>query len=98
MKNNDDFGIKSRKVDSSDFWWDNGLKLFFQLCGWLAFPVLIAYYLGKWLDDKYQTNPWLFLLCLGIAFCLTCAAILFEVIKYLAQMEEEKKKKNDRKN
>ncbi len=50
--------------------------MFLKLSVWITAPVIIAMYLGKWLDEKYQTEPWLFLSSIGIAFIISMIGLI----------------------
>lgn len=41
----------------------------------LAVSVVLPLLLGIWLDRRYQTSPWLMLLCLGIGFAAGIRAV-----------------------
>lgn len=75
----------------NSFFIDNkaGLRLFFQLWGWLIGPLIIFLFLGRWLDEKYGTNPWLFFLCVGLAFGATIFGILMETLRFLKSIRQE---------
>ena len=75
-------------------WWQPGLVLFGRLSGWIAGPVIIAVFLGKWLDQRYGTEPWLFLIAVGVAFLLSSFGIVRDSIKEIKRIEEESKKKD----
>ncbi len=77
--------------------WQYGLSLFVQLSGWLAVPIIIALFLGKWLDEKYQTDPWWFLLCTAMAFIITIIGIIKETFKFIKQIEREGRKEKSEK-
>ena len=53
----------------------------------------MAVFLGKWLDEKYGTKPWLFLLCVGVAFIISSIGIVKEALEAMKKVEEEEKKK-----
>lgn len=77
-------------------WWQPGLVLFAKLSGWIAGPVLIGVFAGRWLDRKYGTDPWLFLLTVGVAFLFSMIGIVRESLKEMRRIEgEEKEKKKD---
>ncbi len=83
---------------NQNYWWEGGLKLTFQLFGWLVGSLIFSLFLGKWLDNRYQTKPWLFLLCVGIAFLVTSLGIVKETIVFIKKIEKEaeiKKKLNN---
>lgn len=87
---------------SQEKWWQGGVRLAFELLGWLIVPLLGALLIGKWLDNTYGTSPWLFLLCTGVAFVFTCAGIVFKTAKFMHdigkidQNQTTKNKINDR--
>ena len=66
-------------------WWVPAVAIFVRLSGWLLVPLIIGTTLGKWLDSKYDTAPWLFLATIGVAFIVS----MFGLIKNA--MEEFKK-------
>ena len=72
-----------------------GLELFFQLSGWLVGPLVLALFLGRWLDQKYSTKPWLFLGFTGIAFIITVVGMGSQAVKFIREIEQEIKQKND---
>ena len=78
-------------------WWQPGVILFSRLSGWIVGPVLIGVFLGKWLDKKYNTAPWLFLLTVGSAFILSMIGMVREAMKEMKRIDEESKKNKDSK-
>ena len=70
-------------------WWQPGMLLFFRLSGWIAGPVIIAVFVGKWLDQKYGTEPWLFLISVGVAFILSMFGIVRDTLKAMKEIEKE---------
>lgn len=73
-------------------WWQPGLTLFFRLSGWISVPVLIGVFIGKKLDAKYNTEPWLFLLSVGIAFVLSIFGIIHDSLAEIKRIEKETEK------
>jgi F0F1-type ATP synthase assembly protein I len=83
-------------------WWQPGLVLFTRLSGWIAVPVILGVVVGKWLDRKYGTEPWLFLVTVGAAFFLSMFGIVKDALKEMKKIEKEEiikkeAEKNDRK-
>lgn len=78
-------------------WWQPSVVLFGRLSGWIAFPVIIALFVGKWLDQKYQTDPWLFLLSVGLAFILSSIGIVKEASSAMKSICDEPEKEEERK-
>lgn len=89
--------MEKDKNNSDSAWWRPGLVLFGKLSGWIAGPVIIAVFLGKWLDQKYGTKPWLFLITVGAAFVLSSFGIVKDAMKEMKKIEREagKKKENN---
>ncbi len=75
--------------------WQPGTQLFLRLSGWIGGPVLIAVLVGKYLDAKYHTDPWLFLLSVGIAFVVSTWAIIHYGLKEMKRIEREFPLKGD---
>lgn len=68
-------------------WWQPALLLFIQLSGWIIVPVVAAMFLGKWLDGKYGTEPWLYIASVGCAFVISMVGIIRETRHYSKQIE-----------
>ncbi|MDZ7611863.1 MAG: AtpZ/AtpI family protein [Candidatus Moranbacteria bacterium] len=71
--------------------WIKSLALFYRVSGWIVFPVLAAALVGKWLDEKYDKEPWLFLTSIAIAFIITCVGITKEALKAIKDAEDKNK-------
>ncbi|MEI8360690.1 MAG: AtpZ/AtpI family protein [bacterium] len=74
-------------------WWQPGLNLFFKLSGWIAGPIIISLFLGKYLDSKFNSEPWIFLSLTAIAFLVSTAAIIYYYTAELRRIEAEEKLK-----
>lgn len=74
-------------------WWQPGIILFGRLSGWIVGPILIAVFVGKYLDQKYQTHPWLFLLSVGAAFIFSMFGIVRDSLREMKRIEKEEKDK-----
>lgn len=79
------------KKEAPDNWWQQPLFLFMELSGWIAFPVIIAVFLGKWLDQKFETKPWLFLTTVAFAFTISIIGIVRSAVKSMKQIKDQKK-------
>ena len=84
--------MKSESNNNKAPWWQPSLVLFARLSGWIAVPVIIAVYVGKALDKKYGTEPWLFLATVGAAFFLSMFGIIRDSMREIKKIEEEAKK------
>jgi len=57
-------------------WWQSGALLFLKLSGWIAGPVILAVFIGKFLDNIFHSSPWLSLLAIGITFIFSMVKIV----------------------
>lgn len=69
--------------------------LFTKLSGWILGPVILGVIVGKWLDKKYNTEPWLFLATVGIAFFLSMFGIVKDSLREMRRIEKEEKSKKE---
>lgn len=69
-------------------WWQPGVTLFGQMAAWIVVPIITAIYFGRWLDDRYNSAPWFFFICVGIAFVITNVGIFFQAMKSLKQIKK----------
>ena len=74
-------------------WWLPAITIFLKLSVWIAAPVIISLYLGEWLDNKYDSAPWLFLICMGLAFAISIFGLIRNTTKELKKFEKENKDK-----
>jgi len=87
--------MKNNSSSSNPPWWQPGLLLFFRLSGYIAIPVIIAVFVGKWLDERYGTEPWLFLLSVGLAFIVSMFSLIREAMKEFKKLEKMDSDKKD---
>ena len=84
-------------------WWQPSVILFARMSGWIAGPIIIAIFIGKYLDKKYNTDPWLFLLSVGLAFVLSMTGIVRDAMQAMKDIEKQesrdkRQEKRDKKN
>lgn len=91
-------GSPTEARSASEGWWQPAFVIFTQVSGWIAGPIILALFLGKWLDNKYQTEPWLFLICIGLAFLTSSLGIVRITLDYLKKIETEVKQKKESQN
>lgn len=72
-------------------WWEPAVEIFSQVSGWIAAPVVISLVLGKYLDSRFGTKPWIFLSLTCLAFIISIYGIVKVVGKYMKKIEEETK-------
>ena len=89
----------NKKIDQNEKvpWWQPGILLFVQLSGWLVVPIILSVFLGKWLDQRYNTKPWLFLATVIVAFTISMFGIVKEASQAIKQMEKFNNKEINKK-
>jgi len=79
-------------------WWQPAVMMFAKLSGWIAAPIIIALYFGKWLDKKYDSAPRYLLICIGAAFFISMIGLVKETVSEYKKIDrlgkEEKTSKN----
>ncbi|MCD4760580.1 AtpZ/AtpI family protein [bacterium] len=96
------------KKQQKNEWLRRGMLMFAETTGWIAFPVIGALFLGRWLDEKQGTEPLYFLSITGLAFIISSVGIGMTGVKYIKQIEKaeslersrekEKSKKKNKEN
>jgi F0F1-type ATP synthase assembly protein I len=69
--------------------WGLALKVMANISGWIAVPVIIGLYLGKWLDQKFGTDPWLFLITIGVCFIISMVGLVKSALQEFKQIDRE---------
>jgi len=64
------------------------MRIFADFSGSIAIPAVLAALLGKWLDEKYGTEPRYIALLLILALILTSVILVRKSKKYLAEYEK----------
>ena len=79
-----------KKVNNE--WLRQGMLMFAESTGWVAFPVIGALFLGRWLDEKQGTEPLYFLSITAAAFIISSVGIGITGVKYMKRIEEQETK------
>jgi len=74
-------------------WWRDSIIIFMRASSWVFIPVLIALFLGKYLDKRYGTKPWVFLSFTAVAFAISLFGIVRTTLRGVKKIEDEQKKK-----
>ena len=77
---------------SNGAWWQPAMLLGMQITGWIVGPIIAGLLLGRWLDKKFGTEPWLLLVSMVLAFVITNVGIVREGRRAQQKMEEKDKK------
>jgi len=80
--------MNNKKIDKN--WWRPGVLIFAKVSASIAIPIIIALYLGKYLDNKYKTDPWIFLGLTFISFIVSLISIWFNIKSYIKDSEKSK--------
>ncbi len=80
-------------TNNKEPWWKDGVIIFFKVSGYIAFPVIIASFVGKYFDQKYNTGNLIFYTMIGIAFISTMYMIWKEMKIYKKKLDQEENKK-----
>jgi len=85
--------------NNNEVWYMPAIRMFANISGWIAGPIILALIVGKWLDKKYDSEPWFFIGLTGVAFFISIFGILKILMKYLKDIERETNiKKNSEEN
>jgi F0F1-type ATP synthase assembly protein I len=77
--------------DNKELWYKPAMMIFANISGWIAGPIILALIVGKWLDKKYNSEPWFFIGLTGVAFFISIFGILKILMKYIKDIESEAK-------
>ncbi len=72
-------------------WWKPGLIIFTKVSASIAIPIILALFVGKYLDKKYNSAPWIFLGLTFIAFIFSIFTIWKNVRDYIDDLEKKEK-------
>jgi len=67
------------------------IALLISTTAWIVGPVLVGTLVGKWLDQNFNTDPWLFLLSVGICFLVSMFGLVKNALREFKNIEEESK-------
>lgn len=81
-----------------NFDWNLAVRLAIILSSWVVFPVIIGFFLGSYLDKKYNSSSYKFLLItLGISFCISIIGLTRDVLRESKKIDENYKKNKEKK-
>ena len=95
-----DFRNDNEKEDTDSArapWWQPGLMFFGSITGWIIAPLLISLFLGSWLDKKFNSDPWLSIILLVLAFVVSFVSIYKETKLYIKKLEKKVQDEKNRK-
>lgn len=65
------------------------LRVLANITAWIAGPVIIGVFVGKWLDNKYHTEPLLLLVTIGFCFLISMYGLVINALKEFKKIEIE---------
>ncbi|MFA6513874.1 MAG: AtpZ/AtpI family protein [Patescibacteria group bacterium] len=71
--------------------WGLALRIMARISGWIAFPVLLGVFLGKWLDRRFDTEPFLFIITVAVCFVISMYGLVINALKEFKKIEDESK-------
>ncbi len=69
--------------------WREPLIVFGRMSGWVIAPIVVALFVGKWLDRKYGTGNLLFIIATAVSFAISIFGIICETKKYLKAIDKK---------
>ena len=88
---------RGKEKKENNAWWQPALAIFFRLSAWITIPVLLGAFVGKWLDRKYDSEPWLFLASVGFAFLISMFGLVKNAVIEFKKIEKECRSKEKNK-
>jgi F0F1-type ATP synthase assembly protein I len=86
---------KQAAPSNGQTWWVPAVSVFARLSGWLLAPLILGVTLGKWLDKKYDSAPWLFLITIGVAFLVSMYGLITNTIEAFKKIEKSANNNNE---
>lgn len=77
--------------DKKEIWWQPAIVMFVKVSAWVAIPIILALFIGKYLDKKYETSPWIFISATIIAFTISMIALGKISINYIRKIDKNGK-------
>lgn len=76
-------------MNNKNDWWKPGIIVFIKVSTSIAVPIVVSLFLGKYLDNIFNTAPWIFLGLTFIAFGISIFAIWVTVKKYMNELQKD---------
>ncbi len=86
------FMVQMEKDTKKQLWWMPAMVIFSRMSFYIAFPIIIGLFVGKKLDDRFGTEPLLFIVLMGVAFMISIVSIVKISKKYIKDIEIEAEK------
>lgn len=73
-------------------WWQDAVNMFAKLSGWVILPLIVGYTLGRWLDNRHDSSPKWFLICVGISFIISMIGLVRQAKQEYIKIDIKEKK------
>ncbi len=70
-------------------WWHDPLMSFFKISAWIVGPILLGVILGDFLDEKFDTSPWIEIILTGVLFLFSVYHMVKDGKKYEEEIDHE---------
>lgn len=70
-------------------WWREGVMVFTKVSAYIAMPVILASFIGKYFDNKYNTGNLIFFIAISFAFISTIYLIWKEMKIYRRKIDKK---------
>jgi len=70
-----------KEKEEKQSWWQEPLNIFSRLSGWILLPLILGTLIGRWLDNKYRSEPKWFLIVVGLAFIISMIGLIIQAKK-----------------
>lgn len=77
------------REDTIQPWWHAPLMSFFKISAWIVGPILFGVLVGDFLDDAFNTSPWLEIILTGVFFIFSLYHMVKDGKKYEDEIEHE---------
>ncbi len=88
------FLFMKNKEKTESIWKNAYMKVFIEVSGWIVIPVLISAFIGNFLDNKFDTAPWILAIALILSFVLSMISIVKIAKKYEKDFDKNNKDGN----
>lgn len=79
----------AREEEKTEKMWAIAARTIGVASAWIAGPVLVGLFLGKWLDRKFATSPLMLIICLGTCFLISMFGIVNNALKEFKKIEAD---------
>ena len=83
---------KPQEIEEKNQLW-SAISLAWQLGYTIAIPLVVLALVGRILDKRFGTSPWLLLVGIFLSIIISTFAVYFKTVKILKETEDESKKK-----